>query len=377
MRRLSAIVGMFFAALAVDVALAETTDRIGRATRVEGDVGLRSDYAADPARIARGWPIVRGSIVTTGENGRAEILVGSAVIRIDRRSELEITELDSQRIHLRVLDGSVIVRADERIAADGLEVSTPQQFSPITEPGYYRFDTRQRAEGQRDEFDDWSLALDRREGELPDERYALPDASGYGPAWVPPPAYVYGPAYVPAPIYVVPPRYYARPLYRPAVPHIVHGPPLRHHHHHRHQHQHQHQHRDHRHHDAQPSLPHPVVPGPIVRPLDGGARHWQRAQPVVPVQPAVPRVEHRRFDGQRIEHRRFDGQRIEHRRFDDQRIEHRRFDGPRVEHRHFDAPRFDRPPMHAPGGQSGRADSHRGGGGHASHGGRGHQGGRR
>ena len=214
--------------------------RAGRLAEVEGQVWLYDTEGGEWIEARRNRPITSGDRLFTERGGRAELRVGSTVLRLDASSELEVTALDDEHLGLQLHSGSVAVRLRTREAAREFELVTAEGRFGALRTGSYRFDrdddtteatvasgqlqfsapdsgvtvnAGQRAEfwndgGTRhdfgspreDAFSDWVAASEGREERSVSTRYVSPEMTGvedldrygrweqdseYGPLWTP------------------------------------------------------------------------------------------------------------------------------------------------------------------------------------------------
>ena len=212
--------------------------RVGRLSLIEGQVTLRIVASGESMPATLNWPIIGGAAISTEPGARAEVRIGSTAIRLDGATDLEFVEVDDETIGLRLDHGAVAVRVRDRESAKGLGLETPEARVAIGNAGRYRFDvdndttaviafqgslqvdaagtvvalhSGKRAEvgpagGVRvgeavvDQFDDWTLARDRRDDAGQSARYVSPETTGvesldeygdwrstpeYGPVWYP------------------------------------------------------------------------------------------------------------------------------------------------------------------------------------------------
>lgn len=233
---------LLLALLCTGAAWADPPARVGRLSLIDGDVSLR---AADSRRwddAALNWPVTSGDALDTGRSSRAEIRVGSSVLRLDGATTVDVRQLDDERIRVVLERGSVALRVRSREAASAIEVETRDGLVVADEPGQYRVDyddatttlTNYRGgelelraedsdvvvtegrtahvvfadgrtdvrwdEPDRDDFADWTLARDARDDRLGRPRHVSPEMTGaedlyeygdwrdsadYGPIWYP------------------------------------------------------------------------------------------------------------------------------------------------------------------------------------------------
>ena len=221
------------------LALAEPPARVGRVSLSQGQVGISSEAGDQAAAAPVNWPVTSHNVLTTGRGARTEIRIGSTSIRLDGDSSLEVSELDDERLRLRLNYGSVSLRIRNAEALAGFELSTSNGRVRLQEPGRLRVDAERvqgtsvvnvfdgvalvddrgtqlivragrRAEirdddvftGQatRDSFDDWSQQRDQVDDRSRSARYVTSEMTGYedldrngtwrddpeyGPLWLP------------------------------------------------------------------------------------------------------------------------------------------------------------------------------------------------
>ena len=120
-------------------ALADSPERVGRISTVEGQVLVRAGDGA-PQDALPNWPVSTDNLITTRRNALAEFRVGGAAVRLDGDSELEVTQLDDDSFKLHLGYGSASVRVRNQDALRGLEITTAQTRVVLTQPGWVRID---------------------------------------------------------------------------------------------------------------------------------------------------------------------------------------------------------------------------------------------
>ena len=220
------------------LALADPPARVGRIAAVEGAVTVRTPDGSESGSLLN-WPVSTDHHVTTAAGARAEVRVGSAAIRLDGDSDLEIEQLDDDVMRLRLHYGAASVRVRGADMLGGFELTTPQVRVLLTEPGMVKVETERapdttfvttlqgaaRIEGagtaltlragkraevrdddiatsvaRADSFDTWVQNRERREEAAIASRYVPVDVTGYeeldrygswtvsndyGPLWAP------------------------------------------------------------------------------------------------------------------------------------------------------------------------------------------------
>ena len=199
------------------VAMADPPARVGRVTVTEGRVTMLVNGEEESGNLMN-WPVTSENHLTTAPGARAEFRVGSTAIRLDGDTDLEVQELDDDRLVLRLNYGTAAVRVRDPAMLNEFEFLTPQARVTLTEPGSFRVDTERapdttvvnvfagnaRVEGagtmltarsgkrvevrgddiftalaRRDDFDNWVANRDRRDEGLVASRYVPVDMTGY------------------------------------------------------------------------------------------------------------------------------------------------------------------------------------------------------
>ncbi|MDQ2780390.1 MAG: FecR family protein, partial [Pseudomonadota bacterium] len=104
----------------------EPPGRVGRLAELQGAVSWWDHEAGrwDPAE--RNHPLTGGDRISTGPDGRAELSVGSSVLRIGAGSELEVLRLDDERMVFQLHSGKLALRLRNREMAVQTEIDTAE-----------------------------------------------------------------------------------------------------------------------------------------------------------------------------------------------------------------------------------------------------------
>lgn len=125
--------------------VADPAGRIGRVAWVAGAVSLSNPRTGEAFQVPVNQPLTSGDILRTERGARAEIQIGSAIVRLDGESELDLAQIDDERIRLQLNDGRVVARLSSREALADFELTTRDgRFFP-RDTGVYRFDTDARS----------------------------------------------------------------------------------------------------------------------------------------------------------------------------------------------------------------------------------------
>jgi len=222
-------------------AAADPPDRVARISYISGSVSFRTASTDEWTAATRNYPLTVGDHLWTDRGGRAELELGATFVRLATSTEFSVLDLDDQIAQLRITQGTATLRVRE-LSNEGIEIDTPNGAVTIDQPGFYRIDVddsggrtivtarsgraevtagdasyvveaRQsvvlgdgpspytlQAVRDADDFEDWSLARDRRLETSASLRYVSPrmigyedldeygvwrDEPGYGQAWYP------------------------------------------------------------------------------------------------------------------------------------------------------------------------------------------------
>ncbi len=206
------------AALTAGAALADPPGRVGRVAETEGQVWMVDDQRGEWVAAVRNAPITGQDRVSLPVGARAVIQIGSATLRLDGDTEIEVLQLDDQTVRVQLHNGSAALQLPLQDSAREFELVTAEgRFIP-RQRGHYRVDRRNATsivtvwdgslrfesadsqldvrEGQRmdfwverdrthyasavmdrDGFTDWVVASERRYGPTA-QRHVSPEMTG-------------------------------------------------------------------------------------------------------------------------------------------------------------------------------------------------------
>ena len=119
-------------------------------------------------------PLDRGDRLSTARDGRAEIALGGATLRLDEDTALTIADLDASMVRLQLDSGTASVHLHDLLDDETFEVVTLNTTVAFREPGEYRVDiTPSGATESR-------CAPATRKSRRPAARCALPTGSACG-----------------------------------------------------------------------------------------------------------------------------------------------------------------------------------------------------
>ncbi len=209
--------------LAATRADADPPGRVARISFISGSASFRPASVDEWAAATMNYPMTVGDHLWTDRGARAELDLGTAIIRVAPYTEFSILDLDDQIAQLRVTQGSVTVHVRELGNDDQFELDTPNGATEVLRPGNYRVDVNENGDmstitvrhgdaevtyGDKafpmhaeqsatlhglerpqqdivapvpiDDFESWSLTRDRRMENAMSARYVSRDMIGYG-----------------------------------------------------------------------------------------------------------------------------------------------------------------------------------------------------
>lgn len=203
-------------------ALADPPGRVARLGYLSGEVSFSPAGEEDWGRAAINRPLGPGDRLWADRDGRAEIQLGTATLRLSANTAVSVLNLDDQATQLQLTEGSLHVRVKQLDREEFVEVDTPHLAFTLREPGVYRIDVdpdgdattirlregegevtgegvavlmqapqvqRFRGDALRDDayasapppddFDRWAIDRDRAWDNSPSARYVAPGVVGY------------------------------------------------------------------------------------------------------------------------------------------------------------------------------------------------------
>ncbi len=127
-------------ALLAAAAGADPAGRVGRIAWLSGSVHLHRADSGESTAVERNWPVSSGDLLSTATGARAEVQIGSAVLRLDSDSVLEFAQVDDHAVRLRLLDGRFSARLPFAESAREYELAVYDQRFKVRDAGHYRLD---------------------------------------------------------------------------------------------------------------------------------------------------------------------------------------------------------------------------------------------
>ncbi len=239
----SYLLAIFFSLTALAMA-GDPPSRVARLQYMSGSVSIQPNGQDDWVEATLNRPLTNSDNIWTDKDSRAELNVGTGVMRMDAMSSLTITNVGDQSVQVSLHQGTLNLHVRHLWDGEIYEIDTPNMAFTIRKSGEYRFDvdpngdasvvTVWKGEGDAtgtgpsvrvhkgeqarftngtsmahaiqnapgmDGFDDWCRVRDERLDRSYSARYVPRDTIGYEDlddygSWreVPP----YGPVWVPA-----------------------------------------------------------------------------------------------------------------------------------------------------------------------------------
>jgi len=195
--------------------------RVARLAYMNGSVSIQPEGTGDWVAADLNRPLTNADNIWADKSSRAELSVGTAVMRIDSETSLTLTNLGDNSIQMQLHQGTLNLRVRHLFDGEVYEVDTPNMAFTVQKPGDYRFDvdpnqdatvvTVRKGEGdatgqgpavkvksyeqvrftgvdlvhdvhgapQPDAFDDWCKVRDDRDNNSVSARYVSPGVVGY------------------------------------------------------------------------------------------------------------------------------------------------------------------------------------------------------
>ena len=112
--------------------------RVARLGYMEGSVSLQPAGESEWVQAVANRPMTTGDKLWADKDSRAELQLGSAVIRLDANTGFSFLNLDDRTAQIQLTSGSLNISVRELDRDNVFEVDTPNQAFSIYQPGSYR-----------------------------------------------------------------------------------------------------------------------------------------------------------------------------------------------------------------------------------------------
>jgi hypothetical protein len=114
--------------------------RVARLGYLQGSVSFQPAGETDWVGAVPNRPMSTGDQLWTDQDSRAEVQLGSAVIRLGANTGFSFLNLDDQTVQIQLTSGAINVTVRRLSDGDDFEVDTPNQAFTIFQPGHYRME---------------------------------------------------------------------------------------------------------------------------------------------------------------------------------------------------------------------------------------------
>jgi hypothetical protein len=112
--------------------------RVARLGYIEGSVSIQPAGEDDWVQAVPNRPMTTGDKLWADKDSRAELQLGSAVIRLSENTGVSFLNLDDNTVQLQLSSGAINVRVRRLDQNDDFEIDTPNLAFTISQPGSYR-----------------------------------------------------------------------------------------------------------------------------------------------------------------------------------------------------------------------------------------------
>jgi hypothetical protein len=112
--------------------------RVARLGYMQGSVSFQPAGETDWAGAVPNRPMSTGDQLWTDQDSRAEVQLGSAVIRLGANTGFSFLNLDDDTVQIQLTSGAINITVRRLGDGDDFEVDTPNQAFTAFQPGHYR-----------------------------------------------------------------------------------------------------------------------------------------------------------------------------------------------------------------------------------------------
>jgi hypothetical protein len=114
--------------------------RVARLGYLEGSVSFQPAGEDDWVGAVPNRPMTTGDQLWTDQDSRAEVQLGSAVIRLSSNTGFSFLNLDDNTVQVQLTSGAIYITVRRLQGGDDFEIDTPNQAFTIFQPGHYRIE---------------------------------------------------------------------------------------------------------------------------------------------------------------------------------------------------------------------------------------------
>jgi hypothetical protein len=112
--------------------------RVARLGYIEGSVSFQPAGESDWVQAVPNRPMTTGDHLWADKNSRAELQLGSSVIRLSENTGVSFLNLDDHTVQLQLSSGAINIRVRRLDQDDAFEIDTPNLAFTVSQPGNYR-----------------------------------------------------------------------------------------------------------------------------------------------------------------------------------------------------------------------------------------------
>lgn len=140
----SALLGLALVTVAVPIRITAQDDqddpptRVARLAYMEGSVSFQPAGEDEWVGAVENRPMTTGDKLWVDNNSRAELQLGTAVIRISAETGISFLQLDDHTVQIQLSSGTIDLRVRRLDENDDIEIDTPNLALTALRPGRYR-----------------------------------------------------------------------------------------------------------------------------------------------------------------------------------------------------------------------------------------------
>jgi hypothetical protein len=120
--------------------------RVARLGYIEGSVSFQPAGTDDWVGAVPNRPMTTGDKLWADQDSRAEVQLGSAVIRLAPMTGFSFLDLDNDTVQIELTSGAVSVTVRRLRDGEDFEIDAPNLAFTVFQPGHYRFETNENGD---------------------------------------------------------------------------------------------------------------------------------------------------------------------------------------------------------------------------------------
>src|SRR6202790_2009449 len=145
----SVVLGLVLATMVLPIGMAaqdqyqqqdDPPSRVARIGYMEGSVSFQPAGETEWVQAVANRPMTTGDKIWADKDSRAELQLGSAVIRLSANTGFSFLNLDDHTAQIQLTSGTINIRVRRLDQNDIFEIDTPNLAFSVTQPGNYRLE---------------------------------------------------------------------------------------------------------------------------------------------------------------------------------------------------------------------------------------------